>query len=79
MNHVAKNGISVPHIMINLKGENMSLEKIYHSENVTGYSEIIKTRKGNIFRKLTFLKGLLGQLFSVGQGGGAIINLLLSS
>ncbi|XP_011443139.3 hydroxylysine kinase [Magallana gigas] len=35
MNHVAKNGISVPHIMKNLKGEDISLEKIYHSENIT--------------------------------------------
>eukprot|EP00105_Crassostrea_gigas_P023338 XP_011443139.1 PREDICTED: hydroxylysine kinase isoform X2 [Crassostrea gigas] len=35
MNHVAKNEISVPHIMKNIKGEDMSLEKIYHSENIT--------------------------------------------
>lgn len=65
MNHVAKNGISVPHIMKNLKGEDISLEKIYHSENITGYREIIWLNriKGN-FRDLTFLKGLPRQLFS---------------
>lgn len=46
INHVAKKGISVPHIVKNLKGENMSLEKIYHSENITGYRESFTIRWG---------------------------------
>lgn len=44
INHVAKNGISVPHIVKNLQGEDMSLEKIYHSENITGHCEVIQIR-----------------------------------
>jgi hypothetical protein len=36
MTHVDKKGVPVPKLVKNLKGETMSLEKIYHSENITG-------------------------------------------
>eukprot|EP00105_Crassostrea_gigas_P023380 XP_011443186.1 PREDICTED: hydroxylysine kinase-like [Crassostrea gigas] len=53
INHVAKNGISVPHIVKNLKGENMSLEKIYHSENITDSTPF----DFYIVRLLTYIPG----------------------
>lgn len=51
-------------------------EKICHWKKSTTQKTLQVTVKlfkfvtGHIFRKLTFLKGLLGQLFSVGRGGG---------
>lgn len=53
MNHVAKHGISVPHIVKNLKGENMSLEKIYHAENITDSTPF----DFYIVRLLTYIPG----------------------
>ncbi|XP_011443140.3 hydroxylysine kinase [Magallana gigas] len=51
--HVAKNGIPVPYIVKNLKGEDMSLEKIYHSENMTDSTPF----DFYIVRLLTYIPG----------------------
>lgn len=53
INHVAKNGISVPHVVKNLQGEDMSLEKIYHSENITDSTPF----DFYIVRLLTYIPG----------------------
>lgn len=43
LKHVEKQGLPVPKLVKNLKGENMSLEKIYHSENMSGNYQYVFT------------------------------------
>ncbi|XP_061180457.1 hydroxylysine kinase-like [Saccostrea echinata] len=55
MEHVAKKGVSIPKVMKNLKGETMSLEKIYHSENITDSTPY----HFYLVRLLTYIPGVI--------------------